>query len=150
MTSPVSGRKTMMGRGELMRVDLLAVSTFPVTLLVCPLLHQGIKERAMNNKKLSRLLEPNLQFYFLCLLAFTLAAVTVSPPLALDSCRPSSSHWTGNSGAASSTFISKRCSRTPASWRKFSLCLVYRKTREMSRGKLPRLKTCVFRRKLLY
>ncbi len=37
----------------------------------------------MNNKKLSRLLEPNLQFYFLCLLAFTLAAVTVSPPLAL-------------------------------------------------------------------
>ena len=32
----------------------------------------------MNNKKLSRLLEPNLQFYFLCLLAFTLAAVTVS------------------------------------------------------------------------
>ena len=37
----------------------------------------------MNNKKLSRLLEPNLQLYFLCLLAFTLAAVTVSPPLAL-------------------------------------------------------------------
>ena len=37
----------------------------------------------MNNKKLSRLLEPNLQFYFLCLLAFTLAAVTVSPFLAL-------------------------------------------------------------------
>ena len=37
----------------------------------------------MNNKKLSRLLEPNLQFYFLCLLTFTLAAVTVSPPLAL-------------------------------------------------------------------
>ncbi|MCI8971566.1 MAG: DHH family phosphoesterase [Oscillibacter sp.] len=37
----------------------------------------------MNNKKLSRLLEPNLQFYFFCLLAFTLAAVTVSPPLAL-------------------------------------------------------------------
>lgn len=37
----------------------------------------------MNNKKLSRLLEPNLQLYFLCLLAFTLAAVTVSPLLAL-------------------------------------------------------------------
>ena len=36
----------------------------------------------MNNKKLSRLLEPNLQLYFLCLLAFTLAAVTVNPPLA--------------------------------------------------------------------
>jgi len=37
----------------------------------------------MNNKKLSRLLEPNLQLYFFCLLAFTLAAVTVSPLLAL-------------------------------------------------------------------
>ena len=37
----------------------------------------------MNNKKLSRLLQPNLQLYFLCLLAFTLAAVTVSPLLAL-------------------------------------------------------------------
>ena len=36
----------------------------------------------MNNKKLSRLLQPNLQLYFLCLLAFTLAAVTVSPLLA--------------------------------------------------------------------
>ena len=36
----------------------------------------------MNNKKLSRLLQPNLQMYFLCLLAFTLAAVTVSPLLA--------------------------------------------------------------------
>ena len=37
----------------------------------------------MNNKKLSRLLEPNLQLYFLCLVAFTAAAVTVSPMLAL-------------------------------------------------------------------
>ena len=34
MTSPVSGRKTMMGRGELMRVDLLAVSTLPVMLSI--------------------------------------------------------------------------------------------------------------------
>ncbi|WP_308588676.1 DHH family phosphoesterase [uncultured Oscillibacter sp.] len=37
----------------------------------------------MNNKKLSRLLEPNLKLYFLCLLVFTLAAVSVSPVLAL-------------------------------------------------------------------
>ncbi len=37
----------------------------------------------MNNKKLSRLLEPNLKLYFLCLLVFSLAAVTVSPVLAL-------------------------------------------------------------------
>ena len=37
----------------------------------------------MNNKKLSRLLEPNLKLYFLCMLLFTLAAVTVSPVLAL-------------------------------------------------------------------
>ena len=37
------------------------------------------------------------------------------------SCLPSSSHCTGNSGTASSTFISKRCSRTPASCKKFSL-----------------------------
>ena len=37
----------------------------------------------MNNKKLSRLLEPNLQLYFVCLLLFSLAAVTVSPLLAL-------------------------------------------------------------------
>ena len=37
----------------------------------------------MNNKKLSRLLEPNLKLYFLCLLVFALAAVTVSPVLAL-------------------------------------------------------------------
>ena len=31
MISPVSGRNTSVGRGELMRVDLLAVSTLPVT-----------------------------------------------------------------------------------------------------------------------
>ena len=37
----------------------------------------------MNNKKLSRLLEPNLHLYFLCMLVFTLLAVTVSPILAL-------------------------------------------------------------------
>lgn len=37
----------------------------------------------MNNKKLSRLLEPNLKLYFLCLALFSLAAVTVSLPLAL-------------------------------------------------------------------
>ena len=37
----------------------------------------------MNNKKLSRLLEPNLKLYFLCLLIFSLAAITVSWPLAL-------------------------------------------------------------------
>nr|WP_326185920.1 DHH family phosphoesterase [uncultured Oscillibacter sp.] len=37
----------------------------------------------MNNKKLSRLLEPNLKLYFLCMVLFTLAAVTVSPVLAL-------------------------------------------------------------------
>ena len=37
----------------------------------------------MNNKKLSRLLEPNLQLYFVCLLLVSLAAVTVSPLLAL-------------------------------------------------------------------
>ena len=37
----------------------------------------------MNNKKLSRLLEPNLKLYFLCLLLFTLAAVKVSPVLAV-------------------------------------------------------------------
>ena len=35
------------------------------------------------NKKLSRLLEPNLKLYFLCLVAFALAAVMVSWPLAL-------------------------------------------------------------------
>ena len=37
----------------------------------------------MNNKKLSRLLEPNLKFYFLCMALFALAAVTVSPALAV-------------------------------------------------------------------
>ncbi len=37
----------------------------------------------MNDKKLSRLLKSNLQIYFICLVAFTLAAVTVSPTLAL-------------------------------------------------------------------
>ncbi len=36
----------------------------------------------MNNKKISRLLEPNLQLYFLCLVLFSLAAVTASPLLA--------------------------------------------------------------------
>ncbi len=37
----------------------------------------------MNNNKLSRLLEPNLKFYFLCLALFALTAVTVSIPLAV-------------------------------------------------------------------
>ena len=37
----------------------------------------------MKNKKLSRLLEPNLKFYFLCLALFSLAAVPISPALAL-------------------------------------------------------------------
>ncbi|MCF2665242.1 DHH family phosphoesterase [Oscillibacter valericigenes] len=37
----------------------------------------------MNNNKLSRLLEPNLKFYFLCLALFALAAVAVSIPLAV-------------------------------------------------------------------
>ena len=37
----------------------------------------------MNNNKLSRLLEPNLKFYLLCLALFALAAVTVSIPLAV-------------------------------------------------------------------
>ena len=37
----------------------------------------------MNNNKLSRLLEPNLKFYFFCLALFVLAAVTVSIPLAV-------------------------------------------------------------------
>ena len=37
----------------------------------------------MNNKKLSRLLEPNLKLYFLFLVIFTLAAVPISPLLAL-------------------------------------------------------------------
>ena len=44
----------------------------------------GIKELLiMNNKKLSRLLEPNLKLYFLCLVLFVAAAVTVSPLLAV-------------------------------------------------------------------
>ena len=37
----------------------------------------------MNNKKLSRLLEPNLKLYFFCLAVFALAAVPASPVLAL-------------------------------------------------------------------
>ena len=37
----------------------------------------------MNNNKLSRLLEPNLKFYFLCLALFAAAAITVSVPLAV-------------------------------------------------------------------
>ena len=37
----------------------------------------------MSNKKLSRLLEPNLKLYFLCMVLFVLAAVTVNPLLAV-------------------------------------------------------------------
>ena len=37
----------------------------------------------MNNKKLSRLLEPNLKLYFLCLAIFVLMAIPISPVLAL-------------------------------------------------------------------
>ena len=37
----------------------------------------------MNNKKLSRLLEPNLSLYFLGLVLFTILAVTVNPVLAI-------------------------------------------------------------------
>ena len=37
----------------------------------------------MNNKKLSRLLEPNMKLYFLCMALFGMAAVTVSPLLGL-------------------------------------------------------------------
>ena len=37
----------------------------------------------MNNNKLSRLLEPNLKFYFLCMALFALVAVAVSIPLAV-------------------------------------------------------------------
>ena len=59
------------------------------------------------------------------------------------SCFPSSSHWTGKSGTASSTFISKRCSRTPASWRKFSLLQmtspVSGRNTMMGRGELMRV-----------
>ena len=35
----------------------------------------------MNNKKLSRLLEPNLKLYFFCMVVFTAAAVPVNPLL---------------------------------------------------------------------
>ena len=37
----------------------------------------------MNNKKLSRLLEPNLSLYFLCLVLFTILAIPVDPMLAI-------------------------------------------------------------------
>ena len=37
----------------------------------------------MNNKKLSRLLEPNLKLYFLCMIVFAAATATVSLPLGL-------------------------------------------------------------------
>jgi len=37
----------------------------------------------MNNKKLSRLLEPNMKLYFLCLAAFVVAALFVNPLLAV-------------------------------------------------------------------
>lgn len=37
----------------------------------------------MNNKKLSRLLEPNLKFYFFFMLLFVVAAVPVSWKLAV-------------------------------------------------------------------
>ena len=37
----------------------------------------------MNNKKLSRLLESNMKLYFLCMVVFTVAAIPVSPLLAL-------------------------------------------------------------------
>ena len=37
----------------------------------------------MNNKKLSRLLEPNMSLYFLCLGLFVVAAVFVNPLLAV-------------------------------------------------------------------
>lgn len=37
----------------------------------------------MNNQKLSRLLSPNLQLYFICLVIFTLATIPVSPMLAV-------------------------------------------------------------------
>ena len=39
----------------------------------------------MNNQKLSRLLSPNLQLYFICLVIFTLATIPVSPMLAAGS-----------------------------------------------------------------
>ena len=37
----------------------------------------------MSNKKLSRLLEPNLQLYFLCMALFCIATAAVSPLLAV-------------------------------------------------------------------
>ena len=37
----------------------------------------------MNNKKLSRMLEPNLKLYFLCMALFCLLALAVNPLLAL-------------------------------------------------------------------
>ena len=37
----------------------------------------------MNNKKLSRLLEPNLKLYFVCMVVFAAATATVSLPLGL-------------------------------------------------------------------
>ena len=37
----------------------------------------------MNNKRLSRLLEPNLKQYFVCMLLFAAATATVSIPLGL-------------------------------------------------------------------
>ena len=37
----------------------------------------------MNNKKLSRLLEPNMNLYVFCLILFAVAAVPVSPLLAV-------------------------------------------------------------------
>ena len=37
----------------------------------------------MNNKKLSRLLEPNLKLYFFCMVVFAAAALTASLPLGL-------------------------------------------------------------------
>lgn len=37
----------------------------------------------MNNKKLSRLLEPNLKLYFVCLMGFAVATTTVSIPVGL-------------------------------------------------------------------
>ncbi len=40
----------------------------------------------MSNKKLSRLLEPNLKLYFLCMVVFCAATATVSPLLALAEC----------------------------------------------------------------
>ena len=59
------------------------------------------------------------------------------------SCLPSSSHWKEKAGTASSTFISKRCSRTPASCKKFSLLQmtspVSGRNTIMGRGELMRV-----------